>query len=157
MTILQILSVSIFLVGVSCTLDITIDDNKSLNEASVKDTIAFEELTMEDGNSTIKNFYMYKNLPYTGQAVTYEMAVDGKWSFVYSFEDGIMLRMDVWGMNGYQHRFVEMKDGYEYHMVMFHRNGNRYLETFYDKNRIQIGVWSRWHESGELDWCKSYD
>lgn len=100
---------------------------------------------------------MYKNQRYTGQAVIYEMAVDGKWSFVYSFEDGIMQRMDVWGMNGYQHRFVEMKDGYDYHTLMFHRNGNRYLEQFCDKNKSQIGVWSRWHESGKLDWSTNHD
>ena len=149
----------IFAVAVGC--GISNMDNNSLNtennETSIGDTIALIDLSKETDDSTSVDYYLYNNKLYSGKAVEFEMANDGKWSFVYSFENGIMQRLDVYGINGYQHRFVEMKNGKEYHTVMFHRNGKRYLESFYDENKNPIGVWKRWYESGELEWEKNYE
>lgn len=157
MTYLQIITFSLLLGCVSPSTDKTSNETDYLNEISVIDTIAFDDLKIKAGNPIIKNYYLFNNQLYTGQAVKYEMANDGMWSYVYSFENGIMLRLDVYGINEYQHRFVEMKNGYEYHTVMFHRNGNRYLEQFYDKNKNPIGIWRRWNESGKLDSEKNFD
>lgn len=127
------------------------------SEMGVADTILFHELAIQPGDSVVKNYYFYESSLYTGYAVDYQMAEDGQWRFIYSFENGIMLRLDVHGVKGYQHRFVEMKNGFEYHTVMYHRNGNRYLEQFYNQKKEPIGTWKRWYESGELEWEKSYD
>ena len=157
MTIIQILSLFLFFGCVATDTENSSNEINSLNQTLVNDTLSLDDLTIIAGDSTIKNYYLFNSQPYTGLAVKYEMANDGMWSFVNTFKDGIMQRLDVYGRNNYQHRFVEMIDGYEYHTVMFHRNGNRYLESFYDKNKNQIGIWRRWDESGKLEWEKDFD
>lgn len=155
----MIIQIIIFLFTIECDSPNTDNNhinNKSLGEILRSDTIDLSALSKKNGDSIIANYYLYNKLPYSGKAVEFEMADDGKWSFVYSFKNGIMQRLDVYGINGYQHRFVEMKNGKEYHTIMFHRNGNRYLETFYDEDRRPIGLWKRWYESGELEWERSY-
>lgn len=121
------------------------------------DTISFSKLSISAGDSIVQNYYLLNGKRYSGCAIKYEMAEDGRWSFVYTFKKGIWQRFDVYGLNGYQHRFVELKNGYDYHMVMFHRNGNKYLEEYYDKDKKPIGKWKSWHESGEIDWEKNYN
>ncbi len=146
---------SIFLACQQVSTDIaqTVPTEKHM----VHDTIPFDSLTMTDGDRKNKSLYYFKDKRFSGLAVKYEQAADGTWSFLYRFENGIVQRMDVFGVNGYQHRFVEMKDGYPSHCVMFHRNGNKYIEEYYDKNNNKVGTWKRWHESGELDLEKNYN
>jgi len=115
------------------------------------DTILFSYLTEIRGDEKIKSYFKYKDKLFTGFAVKYEEANEGTWSFVYKFEKGIAQRIDVYGVNGYQHRFVEMLNGYDHHCIMYHRNGNKYLEEFYDKNKKPIGIWKRWYDTGKLE------
>ena len=157
MTFLQILSFSLVLGCIKPNSSKMSSNSVSPNNAEVQDTIALADLTIVDANPPVKNHYTLKEQLYSGFAVDYQMANDGMWSFVYTFKDGVMQRLDVHGVNGYQHRFVELRNGYDYHTVMYHRNGNRYLELFYDEKRNKIGIWKRWYESGELEWEKNYD
>ncbi|NND77642.1 MAG: hypothetical protein HKN39_05620 [Flavobacteriales bacterium] len=134
----------------------TITDHFSKGEILLSDTIPFDLLTMSEGDEKVKAFYLCNDALYSGWAVQFEEANDGTWSFVYSIENGVIQRLDVYGINGYRHRYVEMKDGYQHHTVMFHRNGNKYLEQYYDKNKQPLGIWKRWFGSGELEWEKNY-
>ena len=130
---------------------------KTQNSSLTADTISLENLSIVSGDSTIKNFYFLDHMSFTGNAIKYGWAKDEKWSFVYSFENGVMQRLDVYGVGNYKHRFVEMKNGYEYHTVMFHRNGKPYLEEFYNKRKEPIGKWKRWDRFGELEWEKTFE
>lgn len=132
-----------------------LDSTNQLHNSN--DTTKFEELTIESLDTIVKEYYSNNGELFTGEAVKYEMANDGMWSFIYSFKNGVMHRLDVYGTNGYQHRFVEMKNGYPYHTVMYHRNGKPYIEEYYDKEGNRVGTWKRWKESGELDWEKHLD
>lgn len=127
-----------------------------LGESPLKDTISYSQLTEFPGDSIVKAFFKFQDELYTGCAVQKQKAQDGMWSFVFTFESGVLQRMDVYGINGYRHRFVEMKNGHEIHTIMFHRNGNMYLETFHTEKREKTGVWKRWREDGSLEWEKSY-
>jgi hypothetical protein len=156
-TYLKLIAFSLLLGCVSPNTENASNESDLVNELSVIDTIFYDDLTIMDGDLVIKNYYMLDNQLYSGQAVKYEMANDGRWSFVHTIENGILQRLDVLGVNGYQHRFVEMVNGYNHHTVMFHRNGKRYIEEYYDKNKNRVGIWSRWYESGELEWNKKYN
>ena len=128
-----------------------------VESTSLADTLNFNSLIKAIGDERVKEYYLLNNEKFSGLAVEYQMAEDGRWSFVYTFEDGVMQRLDVYGVNDYRHRFVEMRNGYEYHTVMYHRNGERYLEEFYDRNKESIGTWKRWDKDGKLVWKKEFD
>ena len=121
-----------------------------------KDTISIKTLQsrMEGPDSTFVNYFQGKL--YTGKAVDQQQAPDGIWNFVYSLNNGIIYRLDVLSADGFMHRYVRMKEGRPYHMVMFHRNGQKYIEEYYDKNQKPIGHWKKWTESGVLEWEKKY-
>lgn len=126
-------------------------------KSDVSDTIPLSDLSVSIEDSLVNGTYYNHDQLFNGHAIEYEEALDGTWSFVYTLKDGVMTRLDVYGVNNYQHRFVEMKDGFPYHTVMYYRNGNKSIEEFYDKDKNPIGTWTKWLETGEVDWEKKYD
>ncbi len=153
-----ILFASLLLVSCGSAVTENRQSDSSLDKPELRtDTIKYSDLNIFEGDSIVKEYYLLADKKYSGLAVEYQMAEDGRWSFVYTFKAGVMHRLDVYGVNDYQHRFVEMRNGYEYHTVMYHRNGERYIEEFYDRNKESIGTWKSWDSTGKLVWQKEFD
>ena len=116
------------------------------------DTIPFENVELRINENHWYALHYYENQPFSGFALENQEALDGTWQFIRQFDKGKLIRFDAYGSDGYHHRFVEYFPDGTSHCIMYHRNGNQYLEQFYDQNENPIGIWKRWKENGDLEW-----